>query len=347
MIAAGLLAFVLAAAPGCPDEARISEGLERAAPAEVRARHRWAVSVSGDTLKLSLFDAQGALLRERTVSAPAKCAERETVAVAVLGAWMVMPPEARPPPSAPAPPVVRPRPPPIEPEPALETPPVPPDPEPEPAPEPPPPAPEPPPPAPEPPPPAAVQAEPAPPPPPPPQSLRFEVGFDARAQLASTLAPGLGLTAGFGGALAGFLELSTALARSLPLPPGQVRWFRIALGLGARYRFQLDEALYLEPALSVEGAWVRLEGQGFVRNDVATGFDFSACAQVRAGRAFTEVLGLYLGARGCAWPLQSRVGVNAVPETVAMPTFEVAALLGISGGYTLLKGGDEMRPSEK
>ncbi|MBK7861152.1 MAG: hypothetical protein IPJ65_21580 [Archangiaceae bacterium] len=159
------------------------------------------------------------------------------------------------------------------------------------------------------------------------------------------MAPGLGLMVSVGDRLGGFLELSSATARSLPLPPGQVRWFRVALGAGVRYRFDLTE-LYLEPALSAEAAWLRVEGQGFRQNSIATGFDFSACGQLRAGRFFNSTFAAYVGARGCAWPLANRVGVTGVSDTVALPVFELAALLGVSAGLAV-KGSSGSGPSEK
>lgn len=349
MTAWGLVAWALAAAP-CPDDARIAEALSRSTPHEVRARHRWSVAVLADSMKLTLLNIEGSIVRERTVPSPEACSERETVAAAVLAAWMVATPAAREPPVVapvvkPAPPVpvaaASPPPParesPTPPIPARVTPP------------------------PEPPPPEealkpAPEEEVSPPPLPAvllapplpastPSSLRLEAALDGRAQLAGTLAAGLGVTLSVGDRLGGFLEVSSALSRALVLPPGQVRWVRFALGLGVRYRFDLSQ-LYFEPALSVEGAWMRFEGQGYQKNEVATGLDFSACAQLRAGRFFTPAFGLYLGARGCAWPLQNKVGVTSVPDTASLPTFEVAALLGTTFGVTV-KGSEPSRPSEK
>lgn len=339
--------FVLGAAP-CPDEARVADALARSTPAEVRERHRWLISLGPDGLKLTLLDARGAVVRERVVPPPPTCAERETVAAAVLAAWMVATPSAPQPP-----PAVVPRPPPAKPdprparEPEPPTPPIPPEPprpvapaEPELKPEPPPEEPPPPPPLPPP-----FAGEP-PLPPSPPNTLRVDVSLDGRAQLADSLAPGLGLMVSVGDRFGGFLEVSSALARTLPLPPGQVRWFRVAFGLGIRYRFDLTE-LYVEPAVSAEGAFIRAEGQGFQQqNSVAWGPDFSACAALRAGRFFSRVFGIYVGARGCAWPLPNRVGATAVPDTVRLPSFEVSALLGVSAGFAV-KGSGGSGPSEK
>jgi len=384
MLSAGLIAAVMAA---CPDEARVAEGLARAAPAEVRAKYRWSVAVEGESMRVVLLDARGAVVRERVVPAPAKCAERETVAVAVLGAWIVTAPVAveplvekkKPEVRAPSPPAgeragvrgessavvdVSPREP--------ETPPI----EPAPAPSPPPDIPLTPSlsptrgegaPAAPPGPPAsvaspdtgAVSPEPSPgagapeatatlepPPPAEPDPLRLELALDTRAQYAGAFAPGFGLTASFGARLSGFLELSTALARKIPLGPGDVLWLRIAAGAGVRYRFDL-RYLYVEPAFSVEGAFLRAEGIGFQRNSVAEGFDLSVCAQTRAGHVFNDAIGIFVGVRGCAWPMQSRVRVISIPETAPFPTFELAALLGISGGYSFVKGPSQTRPSEK
>ncbi|MBL8955677.1 MAG: hypothetical protein JNK82_33190 [Myxococcaceae bacterium] len=357
MVVAGLIAAVLAA---CPDDGRVADGLARAAPKEVRDRYRWAVTVTGDAMRVALLDGAGAVVREKVVPASPKCSERETVAIAVLGAWLVTAPEPEPVP-APAPveavpekkPVVRAPPPAPAPAPTP-TPPPPeavaptwagPPPEGPPAPEeplPPPPVVDAPAPA-----PAPVPVLPAEPPEPAPElSLRFELALDARAHYAHSAAPGVGLTASVGSKLAGFVEGSTATARSLALGPGQVRWFRVAVGLGVRYRFDLGP-LYLEPAVSLEGAWLRLEGQGFMQNYVTTGFDGSVCAQARAGRPLSEVFTVYLGLRGCAWPLQGKVTVTGVSANAPLPTFELAAMLGISGGYGTVKGPAPMRPSEK
>jgi hypothetical protein len=338
---------MLGAAP-CPDEARVREALMRSTPPALRERHRWLIRLTPEGMKLTLYDALGAVVRERVVPAPATCSERETVAAAVLAAWMVATPQAavpdaleeqRPPPQRPP---SRPLPEPIAPR--AEPPPAhqavreavpPPTPEPsEPAPAPPPPL--------EPPP---ILTVPPPLPESKPGTLRFDFALDARAQLAGSLAPALGLTLSAGDRLGGFLELSSATARTLALPPGQVRWFRVALGAGVRYRFDLRD-LYLEPAASVEGAWLRVEGQGFRQNSVATGLDFSACAQLRAGRFFNSSFAAYVGARGCAWPLGNRVGVTAVTDTVALPAFEVSALLGVSVGLAV-KGPGGSGPSEK
>ncbi len=355
MMVAGL---IVALAAACPDDARVADGLALAAPRELREKYKWSVTVSGDSMRVALLDSSGAVVRERVVPAPAKCAERETVAVAVLGAWIVSAPvpvepvveapvekkkpghEVRAPPARPEPPATLDDPltPSLSPtrgEGAPDLPPSPPSP--------------PEPPAEEAPPVSAPVVE-APPPPAPaassPSSLRFELAFDARGQYASGLAPGLGLTASLGGKLAGFFEVSTALARSLQLPPGQVRWFRIAFGLGARYRFELPW-LYVEPMLSAEAALLRLEGQGFVQNAVVYAPDLSVCAQLRAGHAFNDALAVFIGARACAWPMQGRAQVISVSETAPLPTFEVAALVGISGGYSFVKGPAATRPSEK
>ena len=72
LVVAQALAVWMAAA-ACPDEARIAQGLTRAAPSEVRERYRWSVSVAGDQMKLSLFDVRGGLVRERSVISSAKC----------------------------------------------------------------------------------------------------------------------------------------------------------------------------------------------------------------------------------------------------------------------------------
>lgn len=342
--------FMLSSAAPCPDVSRVHDALSRSAPQAVRARHRWTVAVSDAGMKVTLLDVEGRVVRERVVPAPATCAERETVAAAVLAAWMVATPAA---PEPPAPVVVKPPPPPPPPakprapEPEPQSPPTPDIPR---AVEPPPPAEEPLKAAPEetaPPPPAPpnVFAEP-PLPPPEPNALRIEVGLDARAQLAESLAPGVGLMLSLGDRFGGFLEASTAVARTLSLPPGQVRWFRVAVGLGVRYRFDLRE-LYVEPAVSVEGALVRAEGQGFNRqNSVAWGPDLSACAALRAGRYFGDHVGAYVGARGCAWPLDNRVGATGVNERVSLPKYELAAVLGVSVGFAV-KGSGGSGPSEK
>ena len=173
----------------------------------------------------------------------------------------------------------------------------------------------------------------------PPAPIRFEIAVDARAQFANSFEPGLGVTLSGGRRLAGFLELSTALPRSVALGVGHVSWLRIALGIGARYRAELGP-LYLEPALSVEGAYLRATGDGFPVSSTDTGLDASACGQLRLGRQLLDALGLYLGVRGCAWPLGNRLGATAVSETVAMPVFEVTAMLGITAGYALKGSGD-------
>jgi hypothetical protein len=172
----------------------------------------------------------------------------------------------------------------------------------------------------------------------------LELAVDLRAQYAGTAAPGLGVTVTGGRALGAFLELSSALPRSEALGGGQAQWWRVALGGGVRYRAELSW-LWLEPALSVEGAWVQASGQGFVTNTTAGGFDASVCAHLLAGRAVTGPLSIYLGARGCAWPLNNQIAVTAVDQALPMPRYELGGLIGFSLGFPL-KGSAQSRPED-
>src|SRR4051812_5803689 len=95
MTAAALaVAFSVLSAALCPDDARVAEALSRSTPPGVRERHRWSIALVPEGMKLTLLDAAGAVVRERVVPAPANCGERETVAAAVLAAWMVATPAA-------------------------------------------------------------------------------------------------------------------------------------------------------------------------------------------------------------------------------------------------------------
>lgn len=330
--------------------------LERTVRAPVLTQHRWVVTAEASKLSVRLETSAGVLVKERDLKAPTACAERARLAGAVLATWMMEQPAAVEPPVAVLPaveptrplpvvtpaPIVRPAAPvvvssvdagtvaAVEPTPSTTTPPL-------------------------------VSAPPQDSPLSPLTSggtssadgaatstkqragdgstgeampWRWSLSGELRAHASGSMTGGLGVRLGGGTTFGGFLELDAVLPRTLAFGAGAITWNRFGAALGARYHPDWRRVL-LEPAVSLEVAALWARASGFVRNEAQVTPDVAACAHLRAG-IHLEAVTLFTGAKACWWPIQTNVQIGGVSGTLALPSFEASAVLGL--GFEWVKG---------
>lgn len=314
--------FVVAAL--CPEAPGVAAQLEPLTTPAQRQAAKWEVAREAAGVQVRLLDGAGRVQRTRTLPAEGDCAALERASAVVIAAWLAQLPAPRPLPEvAVAAPAPKPKPKPVAPPPPEPRPPAapevaapPPDPEPEAAPPPPTPA-------------VVIVETPLPPEEAP---LSLEVSLAAMGQLADAFAPGFVLRVDGGRRFGLFAEVSTAWERRAPLPPAEIAWSRAALGVGARWRFELGR-FWLEPAASVEGALVWVQSLGVSQPAQQSGVDLSMCGHLRGGLPLVSGVGVLVGLRGCGWPLENSAGVAGVDGVYRFPRWELGVLAGVSWSF--------------
>lgn len=176
-----------------------------------------------------------------------------------------------------------------------------------------------------------------------PRPFPVEFALDVRASWAGSMAPGVGLRFDAGETWGGILEISSSTERRAPLGNGFVHWQRSAVSLGARYRKHWGP-WFIEPAVSAEAAILVMRGVGFKATSSALGFDASLCARVHGGVRAFDPLGVLIGIRGCAFPIDGRIGVAGVEATYPLPRGEVGVLIGFFWASTPVQGSSAPGP---
>jgi hypothetical protein len=163
----------------------------------------------------------------------------------------------------------------------------------------------------------------------------WEIGASVLASHESDLAPGLMIDAQMGrpqSGLAARLGLVATGAHALALGPnpGQSRWSRAALGLGARNRVWLGNSA-LDGHVDGSVAMIRLAGAGFGANYAQTGFDFGFGAGIRWAWAANR-LAPFVALDGGVWPSQTFVTAAGTNTQARLPLFELRAAAGLTFG---------------
>lgn len=163
----------------------------------------------------------------------------------------------------------------------------------------------------------------------------WEIGASVLASHESDLAPGLMIDAEVGrpqSGLAARLGLVATGAHTLALGPnpGQSRWSRAALSLGASSRIWLGNSAF-DGHVDGSVAMIRLAGAGFGANFSQTGFDLGFGAGIRWAWA-TSRLAPFVGLHGGVWPSQTFVTAVGTNAQVRLPLFELRAAAGLSFG---------------
>ena len=163
----------------------------------------------------------------------------------------------------------------------------------------------------------------------------WQVGVGVVASRGTDFAPGIMIDAELArpqSRLAGILELVETGAHTLALGPnpGESRWSRAALDLGARNRFWLGDGA-LDGHIAVAIAVIRLEGAGFGADYTHTGFDWGIGGGIRWVWAARR-LAPFVALDGWAWPSQKSVTVAGTDAEERLPRFELRAAAGMSFG---------------
>jgi hypothetical protein len=163
----------------------------------------------------------------------------------------------------------------------------------------------------------------------------WQVGVGAVASRGADFAPGILIDAELGrprSRWAAALGLAATGAHALALGPnpGQSRWSRAALDLGARDRLWLGDSA-LDAHMAVAVAMIRFTGAGFGTNYTPTGFDWGIGGGLR-WMWVARWLAPFVTLEGWAWPRQKSVAATGTDAEERLPSFELRAAAGLSFG---------------
>ncbi|MGC4119498.1 MAG: hypothetical protein QM765_34000 [Myxococcales bacterium] len=114
----------------------------------------------------------------------------------------------------------------------------------------------------------------------------------------------------------------------LGLGPGQVEWFRPALGLGPRLR-AYDGVVRIEASLDLLGGLLALRGLGFLQDQRASDLEWGARAGLRLAKAFPEVV-VWAELSGTLYARRQKVEVLGPNLVAELPQASFALAVGAS-----------------
>ena len=175
------------------------------------------------------------------------------------------------------------------------------------------------------------------------QPFEFAFALDVRGGWADSTALGVGLHFDVGRTFGAFLELSSSSERRAALGNGFVHWQQSGLSLGGRYRKDWGR-WFFEPGVSAGAEILVMRGAGFNATHSVLGVDSSVCVRVHGGVRVLGPVGVLVGISGCAFPIDTRIGVLGVEDTFALPRGQVGILAGLFWTSAAVQGSSAPGP---